>query len=181
MQFKDQLNGGDDPHTKDGALNFPAVKQALRGEGNWKLLYDVFGVVEMWNESMALFDESMPLDGESWITASEKSRNDHGSGAWKHDELNALAQARKDPVVLEAISALNSTLWKQISMLSILLLTSATPQTLLAITIRVIDLEHAHQIFLTVLPVALTLTICPEVPLESTLRKNSTSRLTSMR
>merc|ERR1712165_423995 len=86
------------------------------------------------------------------------------------------------PWALEDISALSLILWRQTSMLSIRLLTSATPQTPLEITIHAIDQEPALQtFFLKKLAVDLTQTICPEAPVESTLSKNSTSRLTSMK
>merc|ERR1712187_460934 len=105
VQFKDQLNGGDDPRTDDGKLNLQAVKEALRGEGGWALLYDIYGVVEMWNETMAMLDESFPLDGQSWVISGNGPVTDHGSSAYKEEEVRALDKARKDPEVLAALAA----------------------------------------------------------------------------
>lgn len=102
VQFKDQLDGGDDPHTEDGALNLQAVKEALTSKN--KPLYDAVGVVEMWNESMALFDEWMPLEGTSWIAAG-LLKADHHSGDWADEERENLHKARQDPEVLRALSA----------------------------------------------------------------------------
>lgn len=105
VQFKDQLNGGDDPRTADGKMNLEAVKEALRGEGGWKPLYDIYGVVEMWNETMTMLDESFPLDGQSWLISGNGRVTDHGSSDYKREELNALDKARKDPEVLAALAA----------------------------------------------------------------------------
>merc|ERR1719454_2368469 len=93
LQFKEQLNGGDDPRTEDGHLNLQAVKEALRGEGGWQPLYDVYGVVEMWNETMALLDESFPLAGDSWVLSGDRRITDHGSSDYKQEELDTLDKA----------------------------------------------------------------------------------------
>lgn len=104
IQFKDQLNGGDDLSTKSGRLNFEAVKDALSYESR-KPLYDVWGVVEMWNLTMAAFDERFPFEGLNWFQATVHGKCNHGSDHWKDEEKKALEEARKDPVVLKALEA----------------------------------------------------------------------------
>lgn len=115
--FKDQLNGGDDPRTNSGKMNLDAVKTALQnGE-----LYDVYGVLERYNETMALFDEYMPFEGTSWMIENlvHGMHASHGSTGYKghnHDERHpetgykseeemALADARESPEILAEIAA----------------------------------------------------------------------------
>jgi len=104
VQFKDQLNGGDDPRTQSGKSNLKALRAHL--EGKSRKLYDVFGVVEMWNETMDAFDQVMPLEEHSWGDATGgMDDDDHGSSEWKAEENAALEKARKDPVVLAELAA----------------------------------------------------------------------------
>jgi len=102
VQQKDQFNGGDDPRTASGKKNLVEVTKHLKGKAS--PLYDVYGVVEMWNETMTLFDDKLPL-AKSWVGAGGKLHAGHGSRDYKAEEEKLLAQAKKDPVILEELQA----------------------------------------------------------------------------
>lgn len=87
--------------TPDGKQNLDLVKKHLRKN----YMYHVQGLVERWNESMAIFDEWFPLTKERTWAGLTNGRGHHHSGKYKDEELMALAKARKDPVVLEELKA----------------------------------------------------------------------------
>merc|ERR1712039_1147752 len=65
LQWKDRLNGGDDPKTKSGKENLKALISRL--EKHPRAFYDINGILEKWDESLAMFDEWMPLRfGRTW-------------------------------------------------------------------------------------------------------------------
>lgn len=105
VQYKDQLAGGDDVRTPSGKKNFQAVKDHLLGRNNAAPLYDVYGVMEMWNETMAAFDHVMPLESpHTWVHAAAQAHSFHGSEEWHDEEKAMLEEARQDPYVLAALA-----------------------------------------------------------------------------
>lgn len=112
LQFKDRLNGGDDPRTESGKANLEEVKKHLLGHAS--PLYDVFGVVEMWNETMAMFDDKMPLTDFTWADFTATFKASHGSDAWKAEEKRALEKAQKDPVLLSELAGDLDLYWSVI-------------------------------------------------------------------
>lgn len=107
VQFKIQLNGGDDIRTESGKANLKAVEDRLlatnRGHNS---LYDVYGVVERWNETMKLFDDKMPLEWPNtwrYVTATHMGI-DHGSASYKEEEDKVLEEALNDADVKEALA-----------------------------------------------------------------------------
>merc|ERR1712187_800998 len=86
LQLKDKLNGGDDLRTKSGAMNFKAVKNSLAAGK----LYDFVGVLERWNETMAIFDKRVELaENRTWQEVGQHHQS-HGSEAWDKEEKIAL-------------------------------------------------------------------------------------------
>ena len=81
-----------------------AVLQRLDGTDGDTPLFGIFGLVERWNETCALFDHAIPLHGTTWLAASAEAENTHGSEAWKAEELATLREARSDPVVLSHLA-----------------------------------------------------------------------------
>jgi hypothetical protein len=115
VAYKEQLNGGDDPRTLSGAANFREVKKRL-SSGK---LYDVYGVLEKYNETMALFDEHLPFESTSWMyenlvhgmhalhgsAGRDGNGNKDESVGWKADEENDIEHARTDPLILAELAA----------------------------------------------------------------------------
>lgn len=103
LSWKYQLNGGDDPRTESGKSNLMELRKHMTGRAS--PLYDIHGVVEMWEETMTLFDEIMPMAGASWVHDASGIDDSHGSGAWKAEEVRVLQAARADPVILAELAA----------------------------------------------------------------------------
>ena len=100
MLHKLVLKGADDPRTRAG-------EDALRSAAallNSSSMFDGFGVVERWKESMQRFDHLMPLGGPgTWLNESTAHRNDHKSGLSKDQEAQILRAAKVSSVVREAL------------------------------------------------------------------------------
>lgn len=111
FQYKTKLNGGDDTRTKSGALNLARVAEHLDGKRG--ALYDVFGVVEMWNETMLAFDERMPLEHKSWLTASALD-DTHGSEKYKDEEKAELRRALNNDKIKAELNGDLFLYWKVI-------------------------------------------------------------------
>ena len=68
-------------------------------------LYDVFAIVERWQESCELLDAVLPLHNVTWSTLLQKHRETHGSKSYKRQELAALKLARANGRIAELLRA----------------------------------------------------------------------------
>ena len=67
-------------------------------------LFDVVGIVEEWDGTMALFDALLPLSsGRRWASAAAAVT--HGSGRWAAEERSTLAAARESAAVAQWLRA----------------------------------------------------------------------------
>jgi len=90
------LNGSDDARTSAGRAAVRRVTARLRGfEGGFGT-YDALGIMERWSDSMANFDEAVPLArGERWAQATARLREKgiRKSGEVKATEAKYLKEA----------------------------------------------------------------------------------------
>ena len=87
------------------------IKSALLGERELGPMYDTFGVVEKWSESMALFDRHVPLSGFTWAEAAKlySHKASHApagipAAKYKSKEAALLATSQNDSAIARLIS-----------------------------------------------------------------------------
>ena len=102
---KQRLAGADSTETAAGRANLAAVHRRLAGTGEDAPLFSAIGLAERWEESCAVFDRAMPLREGSWLNATGRWRDSHGSEAYAAEEEAALAAARSDAVVRARLDA----------------------------------------------------------------------------
>lgn len=106
LRLKQRMSGGDSLTTTSGQTNFQMLVDHLVGRNRARILYDLFGVLEMPSATATVLDLVLPLrTPDGWKRVFKRRLVSHGSKKWKADENAATAEARKDPVVLHAISA----------------------------------------------------------------------------
>lgn len=107
VQYKIQLNGGDDIQTESGKANLAAVAERLSAENGTEPLYNVYGVLERWDETMAMFDAWMPLEHNyHWArqVANHPNALSHGSDAWKEENDQLVEEATHNKRINKALA-----------------------------------------------------------------------------
>lgn len=111
--WRQQLAGGDEPHTRDGAANLKRVQRRLSADDGSQL-YDVMGVVERWADTCEILDAVLPfpqsvLNANNTVSScafeSAEHRDSHGSERWWRDEKEARTKARLDAEVRRLLAA----------------------------------------------------------------------------
>ena len=91
----------------DDGVSTAAGRSALRATVDRMrsgALFDVVGIVEEWDGTMALFDALLPLSGgRRWASAAAAVT--HGSGRWAAEERSTLAAARESAAVAQWLRA----------------------------------------------------------------------------
>ena len=101
--YKLALNGTDDPRRGGAAtVALQRVATAIRA-GH---LFDVLGIVEQFQLSMAAFDCMLPLAGNrTWVSESTFHYTSHNSKQHANESERLLAQARKSTAIRGALAA----------------------------------------------------------------------------
>jgi len=101
---------GDDPQSAQGAANLERVLRFVAEGGH----FDVWGLLEEFQETMARLDCAVPVKSSSrglyggsstWKELTAQHHVTHNSESHKDVELAAIAEARVDPYILDRLAA----------------------------------------------------------------------------